>query len=184
MKNKLEKKSFVGLLIMSKIKISEEKPAELVAILQRRGKINDESENGFKFQSFPGLCQITVYGKVKPNESAVDATIRETEEETGKEMAEIVRQNSPKIVLLDKTDENNEQKTIYGLFLEQNFLQKVKLNVASAGLEIIGKEKLKNIRTVFYNKENRVKITDTENLTLLDTKKEVIEKAFEIFSKN
>ena len=57
---------------------------ELVELLSTRGLVNPEKlPKGEILESFPGGCQIAVHGRVKEEESELDALYREVQEEFG-----------------------------------------------------------------------------------------------------
>ncbi len=173
-------KTFVGMLLMTKIKFSENIEEELVAILQRRGKINTDNDYGFKRQSFAGLCEITSYGKAKSGESPEKALERETTEELGKEASRTIFKSKP-IKLYERTEKDGDNVYVSAVLCDKNILKEIKLDISTGGIELIRKENLKN--TMFANFEQKgVKINDLNNITLFEVPVSVLERAFEIFS--
>jgi len=173
-------KTFVGILIMTKIKLSENSPEELVALLQRRGKINDEHESGFNWQSFPGLCEITAYGKAEENEDVEIALEREIAEELGEKTLEMIKQVG-KEKIFEHTNDKGEKYFIFASLLPIDIFKTIQLDISTGGIEIVKKSDLENIESHYFGKE-KITIKDLDNITLWELPVSVLQKAFEIFS--
>ncbi len=164
---------------MTKIKLSEESPEELVAILQRRGKIDTENDYGFKWQSFPGLCEITSYGKAKLNESPEEALKREMNEELGEKATKIIFESKPEKIY-EKTEEDGDGVFVWTVLCDKNILKEIKLDVSTEGIEMIRKEDLEKIN--FANIEQKgMQIKNLDDITIFEIPVTVLRKAFEIF---
>lgn len=164
---------------MTKIKLEENSPEELVALFQRRGKFNTENPEGFKWQSFDGLCEITSYGKAEKNESPEKALKREMKEELGKKAAKMILKSKP--VKLYETMENDGDKVfVWASLLPKEILKEIKLDISTGGIEIIRKSDLKNIKEEKFSPE-KCSVKNSENITLFEIPVSAIEKAFEIF---
>ena len=172
-------KSFVGILIMTKVKLSKDSPEELVALLQRRGKINNEGEYSFGWQSYPGVCEITSYGKTEADENIDEALMRETQEELGEKIVKMILEYG-KEKIFDKVNEKGERYYIFASLLPKEVFKEIKLDVSTGGIEIVRKTDLKNIKEIYFGKE-KIFITDLNNITLWELPISVLEKAFQIF---
>jgi ADP-ribose pyrophosphatase YjhB (NUDIX family) len=175
-----KKRDFVGILVMTKIKFSEDSPEELVAILQRRGKVDAEDPSGFKWQSFPGLCEITSYGKAEEGESFDRAFEREMTEELGKEVTDIILK-SEKSIIHKITEGDGDRVIIYVCFLPVNFLSKLKLEVSTGGLEIVRKKDLNKIKYFEFGTQKDLSSTDLNEIIITTLPIEKLKTAFEIF---
>lgn len=173
-------KTFVGILIMTKVKLSKDYPEELVALLQRRGKINDEGPDCFNWQSYSGLCEITSYGKADENEEAEKALMRETTEELGEKVSEMILQYGKK-QLLDEVNERGERYYISTSLLPKEVLKEIQLDISTGGIEVVRKSDLEKMESHYFGKE-KIAIKDLDNITLWELPVSVLQKAFEIFS--
>ena len=173
-------KIFVGILIMTKLKTSENSPEETVALLQRRGKINTDNNYGFKDQSFFGLCEITSYGKAERNETPEEALQREMTEELGPKATETIL-NSPISKLYEKTEDNGGRVFIWTALCDKNILKEIKLDISTGGIEILKRTDLDKAKFSTF-KEKGLTIKDTDEIDIFEAPKEAIEKAFEMFS--
>jgi ADP-ribose pyrophosphatase YjhB (NUDIX family) len=176
----MEKKSriFVGILIVTKLKLSADSPEELVAILQRRGKIDTENENGFKWQSFAGLCEMTSYGKAEPGETPEQALEREMAEELGEKAKQKVLASNPK-KLYEKTEDDGDKIFVWTTFLSSDILKDFKLDISTGGMEIIKRSDLDNLIYKDFGGP-KFSVTDLNNITITSLPKKYLEKAFEI----
>jgi hypothetical protein len=173
-------KTFVGILVMTKIKTEENSPEELVALLQRRGKINTENDDGFKWQSFTGLCEITSYGKAGENESPEEALKREMIEELGSKATETIL-NLPITKLYEKAEDDGDKVFIWTTLCDKNILKEIKLDISTGGIEILKKTDLTKTKFSTF-KEKGLTIKDSDEIDIFEAPKETIEKAFALFS--
>ena len=165
---------------MTKIKTKENSPEELVALLQRRGKINTENTEGFKWQSFTGLCEITSYGKAEENETPEEALKREMNEELGSKATETIF-NSTIIKLYEKTEDDGDKIFIWTVLCNKNILKEIKLDISTGGIEILKKSDLNKAKFSTF-KEKGLTIKDSDEIDIFEAPKETIEKAFILFS--
>jgi len=173
-------KIFVGVLIMTKVKFSENSPEELVAVLQRRGKIDAETSSGFKIQSFPGLCEITSYGKAKEGENWQTAMDREMTEELGMEVAEMILKTERKIIY-QIIEDDNDKVVIASCILPASFLGKLKLEVCTGGIEIIRKDDIKRIKYFDFGSNKNLSSTHLDEIIMTTLPIKKLEEAFEIY---
>jgi len=97
--NNIKPKTFVGILIMTNVYTHEKtSEKELVAILQRRGKVSDEDNTSFKWERYSGFCEVTSYGKMEANETIEETLMREVSEELGSKVAKMIKKYDKKIL--------------------------------------------------------------------------------------
>lgn len=173
-------KTFVGILIMTKIKLTENSKEEIVAVLQRRGKINTDNEHGFKWQSFPGLCEITSYGKAEKNETPDGALEREIKEELGEKAFKTILNSKP-IKIYEKLEDDGDNVFVWTVLCDKNILKEIKLDISTGGVEIIKEENLNNISFANF-KQKGLQVKNLDEIKLFEVPIEVLEKAFEMFS--
>jgi hypothetical protein len=178
MENKI--KTFVGILVMTKLKLSENSEEKIVAILQRRGKINTDNNDGFKWQSFPGLCEITSYGKAEPGESQEEALKREITEELGSEASKTIFRSNP-IKIYEKIEIDGDNVFVWATLCDKNILKEIKLDISTGGMEIIKKDDLEKITSANFEQKG-LQVKSLDEIKLFEVPIEVLERAFEIFS--
>jgi hypothetical protein len=172
-------KTFVGILVMTKLKLSENSGEELVAILQRRGKINTDNDYGFKWQSFSGLCEITFYGKAEKDEKPEETLKRETKEELGEEAFKNIFSSNP-IKIYEKLENDGDNVFVWAVLCNKKILKEIKLDISTSGIEIIKKEDLEKISFANFQQKG-VQIKNLDEIKLFEVPVKVLEKAFEIF---
>ncbi|MFA5934857.1 MAG: NUDIX domain-containing protein [Candidatus Paceibacterota bacterium] len=172
-------KIFVGMLVMTKLKLSENLEEETVALLQRRGKINTDNDYGFKWQSFNGLCEITSYGKAEQNETPEEALKRETIEELGEKASKTIFESKP-IKIYEKIERDDDNVFVWATLCNKNILKEIKLDISTGGIEIIRKDDLEKIN--FANFEQKgLEVKNLDEIKLFEVPIAVLERAFEIF---
>jgi len=165
---------------MTKIKLSENSKEELVALLERRGKINTDNDYGFKWQSFSGLCEITSYGKAKPGESAEKALKREMTEELGKKATEVILKSKP-VEIYKKTEKDGDHVYVWSALCNKDILKELKFDISTGGIEIVRKKDLNKIISANFEQKG-LEVKDLEKITLFEVPVAVLTKAFEIFT--
>lgn len=164
---------------MTKVKLSDTSPGELVALLQRRGKINAENGNGFKWQSYAGLCEVTSYGKAEEGETAEEALKREVCEELGDIVCQEIF-NSKYVKIYENTENDGDRQIVWATLLPKEVLKNMKLDISTGGIEIVRKSDLQNIKEVKFSKLKSC-VKSSDDITLFETPVSAIKKAFEIF---
>lgn len=182
------KKRMVGLVVLTDIP-----DMGRVAVLQRRGEFNHEKMGP---ESFPGLYQVTVHGKVEEGESSEVALYREFVEKLGDDRAafrlvvpllmiqgRLVTGKSPLKVLL-RVETEEKVAVTYGAMLTANFLKEVRLGPSSGGLRLLREDEVNFIQEVDpssngYNK--KVGIVDRRVVAMFPDEKEAVRKAFRVF---
>ncbi|MFA6227156.1 MAG: NUDIX domain-containing protein [Candidatus Paceibacterota bacterium] len=173
-------KIFVGMLVMTKLKLFENSPEELVAILQRRGKIESENGKGFKWQKFSGLCEVTSYGKAEEGESWEQALEREMNEELGNEVATAILKSERKIIH-KITEDDGDEVTVCVCLLPADFLNKLKLEVSTGGIEIITRGDLNKVKYFRFGTLENITSTDLNEIIITTLPIEKLKESFEIF---
>lgn len=172
-------KTFVGMIVMTKIKLIENTEEEIVSILQKRGKINTDNEYGFKWQSFPGLCEITSYGKAEKNETPEKALEREIKEELGEEALKDILNSNP-IKIYEKTENDGDNVFVWTVLCDKNILKEIKLDISTGGIEIIREKDLDHISFADF-KQKGLQIKNTDEIKIFEVPVEILKKAFQTF---
>lgn len=115
----------VGILFLS-----PEEDGTLIAWLQKRGLVHFGKHTGK--QTWPGVCQVSVEGKVKPSESIIDALLRETSEEFGENFlrhaSDTIKDGFTKMVYTD------DRTHTYAACIPKEAIELVRLEAISGGL--------------------------------------------------
>ena len=171
-------KTFVGLLIATKLKVVENGEEEIVLLLQRRGKINTDSDYGFKWQSFSGLCEITSYGKASGTETPEQALEREIKEELGLEALNEIKENKL-TKLYSLTEKDGDHVHVWGVLLNKDILRKIKLDISTGGIEILRRSDLSRVRYAKYNDEKQI-VTDLNDIVIFEIPKDILLSGFDL----
>lgn len=174
-------KTFVGILVMTKLKLEENSPEELVALLQRRGKINTENDNGFKWQSFAGLCEVTSYGKADTGETPEEALKREMTEELGPKATEIILNNQIQ-KLYEKIEGDGDTVFVWTALCDKNILKEIKLDISTGGIEILTEKDLPSLKFASFA-DKGISENNLNSLVIFETPIEAIKKAFYLYKR-
>ena len=172
-------KIFAGILVMTKLQVKDGESEELVALLQRRGKINTDNGYGFKNQSFAGLCEATSYGKAEGNETPEQALEREMTEELGVEAVKTIFAAKP-VILYKNTEKDGDKVYIWTCLADKNILKEIKLDISSAGIEILRKSDLPRVRFATFDQKG-LTVKNADDIDIFEVPKEALEKAFAMF---
>lgn len=120
----MEKRQSVGLVITVEIN------GERYALLQERGQLDPEKLPEKLRQSWPGICQVSAHGTLKPGEDVWDGLYREVEEELGPHVAGAVMalnlaalELAPKLVL--ESERSEEHVRTYAIQLPWQLVAKI-----------------------------------------------------------
>ena len=124
-----------------------------VAILQARGEFNHERMNP---ETYPGGTQSTVHGGLEQNETYIQALLRETEEELGEKVAQLIKSRLKDLkevyhkgVKIEIKTQTRKVKT-YAIYIEDpSFIKDIRLSASSGGIRIVTKKDLKNLRSIY-----------------------------------
>ncbi len=164
-------KKRVGLIVLVKLK-----DAELAAVLQGRGFFNSETR---KPESYPGICQVTVHGKLENNESAKQALFREIREELGRDFEREVKK--AKILEIHRFHESRHQVITYAAKLPAKALKAIRPGSSSGGLRLITQSEINRIKTV--KPAHKIKgVLDRNAIVMFSDELEAVKKAFKVFS--
>lgn len=164
---------------MTKLRVKEDEAENVVALLQRRGKINTDSLYGYKKQSFAGLCEITCYGKAEGKETPEQALKREMTEELGQEATDFISKCSP-IKIYERTESDNDHVHIWAVYCGREILKKIKLDISTGGIELITKDQIVNLKYEIFSPINK-ESSNLGEIIVFETPRLVLEKTFEIF---
>jgi len=179
--NNIKPKTFVGILIMTNVYTHEKtSEKELVAILQRRGKVSDEDNTSFKWERYSGFCEVTSYGKMEANETIEETLMREVSEELGSKVAKMIKKYDKKI-LFEKVNNKGEKYCVFCTLLPSEVFGAMQLDVSTGGIEIIRKSDIKKIKETYFGKSKK-SISDLKDITLWELPVSVLKKSFEMFS--
>lgn len=166
-------KRSVGLLVFTHLP-----GGELVAILQKRGKFNDET---MLPESFPGGCQTTVWGSAKDKENFDEALNREIGEETGWVWTAdflIARAEGKRVIHLEDPNTSGGAVSLWAAYFPIEKIRQMRLSSATGGLEYLREEQIPHIRDLKaeFTRESGVKDADT--LAMFDDAKEILKNGF------
>jgi 8-oxo-dGTP pyrophosphatase MutT (NUDIX family) len=120
-----QKRRVVGILFLSL-----EEDGTPIAWLQKRGQVHFGKHTGR--QTWPGICQVSVEGKVNGDESLIEALLREIKEEFGGEflrhVSDTVRDGYTQMVYTDTHTHT------YAALIPKKFFEYVRLEPISGGL--------------------------------------------------
>lgn len=166
---------------MTKIRLSENSEEELVALLQRRGKVDTENTYGFKWQSFPGLCEITCYGKAELNESSEQALKREMFEELGENASKTIFRSKP-VKIYEKTEKDGDNIFIWAVLCDKNILKEIKLDISTGGIEIVDIKDLKKIKYFEFGNNKDLYSTNLDEIIITTLPLKKLTEVFNIFN--
>jgi len=173
-----KKKKAVGIQLLGK-----NEDGKMVAILQVRAKWNAEKNAP---ESWPGACQTTAHGKCEEGEDFMQALLRETGEELGKELVPTIKTLIDKNELQELTNLNTEEKHIitYGAVVDKNILDML-LNKPKTdsfgGFKVIKSEDVEKIIAI-QTVDKKVGVTDENIIAMFPDQKEALKIAFEKFT--
>jgi len=133
--------------------------------VQRRANEEFGEDGKIKLQSFPGVLQPLVAGKGEDGESPVQTLLRETQEETGRRFAKILRGkiacNRDFRIFSEKEYPDKEGRSIrnynYLVNVSEEELKEVRLHVgAEPSLIFLNKEDAGKIRTTKEMKDRKI----------------------------
>ncbi len=108
-------------------------------------------------ESWPGGCQITVHGEVKPKEDILNGLFRETREELGEIGWWAIQQESFRLQSSGSIagrlkllwEDRNDEKTVasYGLHFEEPFILKaLRITASSGGIRLLRQHEIAEIK--------------------------------------
>jgi hypothetical protein len=160
----------VGLIVMTRI--GPEK--ELFAVLSRRGSRNQEK--GWAPESYPGACQVTAHGKLKPDEDSKEGLLREVQEELGDVFRRCVMRHS-----IDALVEG--QKVTYCVLVDSDALNFIRLHPSSGGLEFVKEDQIDDILDLSHFFTKAEGVDSLEIIAMFPDEIEALKLAFEKFNK-
>ena len=165
----------VGLVLLTEVP-----DLGISAVLRERGFYNFEET---KFESWPGACQVTVHGKLGPNETFMQALRCETEEELGSRFLNAfwpVHHNNMVEVVHLLTDK--KEVLIYAAKIDFCLLNLIRLCPDSGSIRFLLRHELGSVRDIRdYTKEDGA--WNRALVAMFPDEKEAVKRAFELFSK-
>ena len=172
----------VSLLIMTRLKIAPDGPEELVAVLQKRGEFNHETMGP---ESWAGACQLTVHGKVEPNENEKSTLQRETIEELGGNFicdGRAWEAITVKMVEIGRVDKPGKSIVHYATEVPPAKLASFRLNASTGGLRLVAQSDLQDIQGLpNFNANKTDGVFARRTIAMFPDEIEALKKAFAIF---
>lgn len=166
-------KRSVGLLVFTHL---PEKG--LVAILQKRGKFNDET---MLPESYPGGCQLTVWGSAKDNENYDEALNREIGEEAGWVWTAdflTARHQGQRVAHLEDPVASGGNASVWAAYLPAENIKHLRLGAATGGITLVTEEELPLIQNLKTDYTRERGVQNTEIIAMFDDSKEILKKGF------
>ena len=141
-----DKKRSVGLLLVADIPYRN--PRRTV-ILQRRGEFNQEKD--WLPESWPGICQLTVHGRLRECEDTTEGLEREVREELGECFANALKKfikTKRSMTTLNSLYNSKESVVNFGIRIDQTLLDKIRLHPSSGGLILLTGDQLASVRVL------------------------------------
>jgi len=143
----------VGLIVLTEIP-----ELGMVALLRERGYLNLEK---MAPESWPGLCQVTVHGRLEDDETFFDALLRETCEELGQDFAfylsGLIAQDPKKLREVLHTYDGGKEVITLCICVELWMAKKIRLAPDSGALRPVNKGKAEEIvDTIGFKKKEGV----------------------------
>lgn len=171
----------VSLLIITSISRTPGGKEELVAVLQRRGEFNHET---MKPETWPGVCQLTVHGKVEPEEYVCFALLREAREELGEGFVGTSQdwENTIKnMVEIGKVEKPNKLINHYAIKVLPRRLAAIRLNASTGGLRLVRQSDVQDIQTLpNCNADKTEGVFARQAIVMFPDEIEALKKAFVI----
>ncbi|MDO8467129.1 MAG: NUDIX domain-containing protein [bacterium] len=167
-----EKRS-VGLIVFMHLP-----PDGLVAILQKRGEINDEN---LIPESYPGGSQLTVWGGVKDEETYEEALRREIGEEAGWVwLADffIARNEGKRIIHLENPSVTGGNTSAWAVHFPVDSLKTLRLNAATGGPIKVTEKQLPLIQDLKANYKRDSGVLNRAIIAMFSDSKEILKKGF------
>lgn len=174
---------FASLLIMTRLKITPDRPEELVAVLQRRGEFNHETLGP---ESWPNACQLTVHGKVGPNETPEVALYRKTIEELGGEFITVAGNvcRPDGMVKIGQVEKSDKAIVHYAaIMVSSNSLKYIRLNASTGGLRLLRQGQVDTINNLFLEYHKDKGVPNNYRTCMFPDEIEALKNAFTIFGK-
>lgn len=140
------------------------------AVLQVRGNFNIERNEP---ETYADATQLTVHGSIEKNESEIDALLRETREELGKEFANLVQGKALELREINRVENEEISVVNFGLSIAEKDLEKIK----GAKMRPISKNEIANIREL--KPSDREKSIDKNEIAMFPDDIEAVKLAFE-----
>lgn len=174
----------ISLLIMTRFKLTPDGPEELAAVLQRRGEFNHKTMGP---KSWPGAYQLTVHGKVEPNETVLDALYRETQEELGENYIGSLlawTETMFSMVQIGKVEKPGKLIVHYAVEILPDRLKLIRLNASTGGLRLVTESDLKDLQPApNFNCNKTEGVFARRTIAMFPDEIPSLKRAFEIFGK-
>ncbi len=166
-------KRSVGLIVFMHLP-----PFGLVAILQKRGKFNDET---MRPESYPGGCQTTVWGSAKDGESLDEALNREINEEAGRRWRvsfRFARLGKRRAIHLENPAISGGNVSVWAIYLSAEKIKTLRLSPATGGIIPITEEQLPFILDLNANYTRDAGVRNAEIIAMFADSKEILKRGF------
>lgn len=167
-------KKSVGLIIVTEI------PGKgSVAVLRERGEFNFEKMTP---ESWPGGCQVTAHGKLKPQENSVLGLRREIGEELGGEFAyNFWAKYQKNIFVVHGLTEECKEITTFAVKIELRLLAKIRLAPDSGRIRFASLKDAERIADLTSFPKDKG-VTDASVIAMFPDEKETVISALQTFS--
>jgi hypothetical protein len=148
----------------------------LVAILQKRGEFNDET---MLPESFPGGCQLTVWGSVKDDEDYAAALNREIGEETGWVwLADfLIARNEGKAIHLEEPSSSGAA-SVWAAYFPAEKIKQLRLSAASGGIVLLEEKDLVRIHDLKRDFDRSEGVPMRGTIAMFSDSREMLAKGF------
>ena len=148
---------------------------ELVAHLQVRGSWNHEKD---KPETWPGGCQVTAHGKLKPDETFEQGRDREVREELGRRFGDALAPHD--FIEVMRAGEGDDAVVTYATLVDHALMGTVELHRDSPKLREIQLHEVQGIQDL-RSFDKGTGVTDLRTIAMFDDEKWAVRAALERF---
>jgi hypothetical protein len=181
----------VSLTVLTRRQMFRDGPEELVEVLQIRGEENHET--GWP-ESYPGVCQPMVHGKVESGETELEALQREIKQEVGDNFFRLLDTDNVQVYTSDcapavgKVVETNRkqkpEKLIihYAVEVPPHQINLIRFNASTGGLRYLRERNLIRVQDVNHHGYHKATGVESHSITVMfDDDFEAAKTAFTVF---
>lgn len=167
----------VGLVVMTDIP-----GIGLVAVLRERGFFNPET---MKPESWPGVCQVTVHGRLEEGEDFLTALLRELGEELGNnfafDVASLIIKNPAILGKISHLQKGDKEVVTFAIKVDLLLLKKIRLAPDSGAIRLVSLDETTEIADITpFDRVNGVQ--DRRVIAMFSDEKDAVAGAFAFIS--